>query len=353
MQCGDLEWFYCKEGEILNANEAMEKRLIIYKKIGRELKIAHNLAQKTWQYEDSSSINQNRSKGCSSNRLDEFIYYKCEGSAPSVEVALNNPWVKYIEDFGITSAKGVSRTIDTFIELGILPPALEGMNYVLKSRLSRKPRIIQENIEAIYLLRFVYDPYENITEVVNIIIDTIINNMSPSRKQKLSDYINAITNVSNLGNTVSFQDRFDVRPQVNSSVRNFATDVGVDIMADSKIRKFIVSAIITQMVAGIITNYPSFFKPFRPTQIIKRTTLVATLMYAYGTIEKMSEAAKRLENKNKVVYDVMNKSKITMAYYFVEEELGSLITLAASPSSVASDDAFISEVRHLINKYKN
>ena len=35
MQCGDLEWFYCKDGEILNANEAMEKRLIIYKKIGR------------------------------------------------------------------------------------------------------------------------------------------------------------------------------------------------------------------------------------------------------------------------------------------------------------------------------
>ena len=110
---------------------------------------------------------------------------------------------------------------------------------------------------------------------------------------------------------------------------------------------------ITQMVAGIITNYPSFFKPFRPTQIIKKTTLVATLMYGYGTIEKMSEAARRLENKNKMVYDVMNKSKITMAYYFIETELGPLIALAASPSSVASDDAFISEVRHLINKYKN
>lgn len=352
MQCGDLEWFYCKDGEILNANEAMEKRLIIYKKIGRELKSAHNLAQKTWQYEDSSSANQSRSKGCSPSGLDEFIYYKCEGSAPSVEVALNNPWVKYIEDFGITSTKGVNRTIDTFIELGILPPALEGMNYVLKSRLSRKPRIIQENIEAIYLLRFVYKPYENITEVVNIIIDTIINNISPSRKQKLSDYVKVATTISNMNNPINFRDNFDIEEQVNSSVRNFATDVGVDIMADSKIRKFIVSAIITQMVAGIITNYPSF-KPFRPTQIIKRTTLVATLMYSYGTIEKMSEAARRLENKNKMVYDVMNKSKITMAYYFVETELGPLITLAASPSSVASDDAFISEVRHLINKYKN
>lgn len=353
MQCGDLEWFYCKNGEILNANEAIEKRLIIYKKIGRELKRAHNLAQKAWQYKDSPITNQNHSKGCTPRGLDEFIYYKCEGSAPSVEVALNNPWVKYIEDFGITSAKGVNRTIDTFIELGILPPALEGMNYVLKSRLSRRPRIIQENIEAIYLLRFVYDPYENITEVVNIIIDTIINNISPSRKQKLSDYVKVATTISNMNNPINFRDNLDIEEQVNSSVRNFATDVGVDIMADSKIRKFIVSAIITQMVAGIITNYPSFFKPFRPTQIIKRTTLVATLMYTYGTIEKMSEAARRLENKNKVVYDVMNKSKITMAYYFVETELGPLITLAASPSSVASDDAFISEVRHLINKYKN
>lgn len=69
MQCGDLEWFYCKDGEILNANEAMEKRLIIYKKIGRELKSAHSLAQKTWQYEDSSSKNQNHSNGC-------WYYYK-------------------------------------------------------------------------------------------------------------------------------------------------------------------------------------------------------------------------------------------------------------------------------------
>ncbi|WP_311753884.1 hypothetical protein [Proteus columbae] len=42
MQCSDLQWFYCKDGEIMDANEAMEKRLALYRKIGRELKNAHN-----------------------------------------------------------------------------------------------------------------------------------------------------------------------------------------------------------------------------------------------------------------------------------------------------------------------
>lgn len=86
--------------------------------------------------------------------------------------------------------------------------------------------------------------------------------------------------------------------------------------------------------------------------MISRTVIVATLIYSYGTIEKMAEAAIRLKNKNRAVYDAMDKSQITMAYYFVEEELSPLITLAASPSNAASDDAFVAEIRHLINKYK-
>lgn len=42
MQCGDLEWFYCKNGEIMDANKAMEKRLAIYRRILKNLKSAHN-----------------------------------------------------------------------------------------------------------------------------------------------------------------------------------------------------------------------------------------------------------------------------------------------------------------------
>lgn len=337
MQCGDLEWFYCKNGEILNANEAMEKRLALYRKIGRELKNAHN-----------------RSKEClPPTGLDESIYYRCKGDIPSVETALNNPWVKRVEDFGITSTKGIKRIEDTAVYLGVFPPQMMGMNFILKSRLSRNPRIIQENIEAVYLLRFMTDPYENIAETLNIIIGSIISQISSTRKQKLSDYIQVATNISNSNNAIDFKNKLDIDDQVNSSVKNFAIGVGVDVMTESNIRKFIVTAITTQIVSTVVLKYPTFFKPVSAQTIINRAVIVATVIYSYGTIEKMSEAARRLENKNKVVYDVMNKSKITMAYYFVEEELGPLITLAASPSSVASDDAFISEVRHLINKYKN
>ena len=205
MQCSDLQWFYCKDGEIMDANEAMEKRLALYRKIGRELKNAHN-----------------RSKEClPPTGLDESIYYRCEGDTPSVETALNNPWVKRVEDFGITSTKGIKRIEDTAVYLGVFPPQMMGMNFILKSRLSRNPRIIQENIEAVYLLRFIIDPYENIAETLNIIIGSIISQISPTRKQKLSDHIQVITNISSSNNAINFKNKLDIDDQVNVSVKNF------------------------------------------------------------------------------------------------------------------------------------
>ena len=50
-------------------------------------------------------------------------------------------------------------------------------------------------------------------------------------------------------------------------------------------------------------------------------------------------------------YNAISKSKITMAYYFVEDELSPLITLAASPSNAISDDAFITKTLKLMKKH--
>lgn len=337
MQCTDLEWFYCNNGEIMDANKAMEKRFEIFRKIGQELKNAHN-----------------RSNEClPPSGLDESIYYRCEGDVPSVETALNNPWVKRTEDIGVTSAMGVKRAVETAAHLGVIPPPLQGMNFLLKSRISRNPRIMQENIEAIYLLRFVVNPCDSFAEVINIIIASITNNMAPSRKQKLSDYIRGIEYISNENKSINFNERFDVRTQVNVSVKNFAIETSTGVLTESTIRKFIVTGIITRIVAAIVSKHRSFFKPVSPRTVISRTVIVVTVIYSYGTIEKMSEAAIRLKNKNRGVYDAMDKSKITMAYYFVEEELGPLITLAASPSNAISDDAFIAQLRHLMTKYKS
>ncbi|MBP6082039.1 MAG: hypothetical protein KA732_12280 [Providencia sp.] len=321
----------------MDANKAMEKRFEIFRKIGQELKNAHN-----------------RSNEClPPSGLDESIYYRCEGDVPSVETALNNPWVKRTEDIGVTSAMGVKRAVETAAHLGVIPPPLQGMNFLLKSRISRNPRIMQENIEAIYLLRFVVNPYDSFAEVINIIIASITNNMAPSRKQKLSDYIRGIEYISNENKSINFNERFDVRTQVNVSVKNFAIETSTGVLTESTIRKFIVTGIITRIVAAIVSKHRSFFKPVSPRTVISRTVIVVTVIYSYGTIEKMSEAAIRLKNKNRGVYDAMDKSKITMAYYFVEEELGPLITLAASPSNAISDDAFIAQLRHLMTKYKS
>ncbi len=337
MQCSDLEWFYCHNGEVMDANEATEKRFAIFRKIERELKNAHN-----------------RSKEClPPTGLDESIYYRCEGDSPSVENALNNPWVKRVEDYGVTSAKGVKRIEDTAVYLGVFPPQIMGMSFLLKSRIARNPRVMQENIEAVYLLRFIHDPYTNFSEVINIIFGEIIKNMTPARKQKLSNYINTVQNLSNINKVSNVVDLPDIRGGIDKSFKNFVIESTPGLLAESTIRKFIVAAIITKIVESIVLKHRSFFKPVRPKTVISRAVIVATVIYSYGTIEKMSEATRRLKNKNRAVYDAMDKSQITMAYYFVEEELGPLITLAASPSNSASDDAFVAEISHLINKYKN
>ncbi|EOE5319851.1 hypothetical protein AB7Y04_08215 [Providencia rettgeri] len=321
----------------MDANEATEKRFAIFRKIERELKNAHN-----------------RSKEClPPTGLDESIYYRCEGDSPSVENALNNPWVKRVEDYGVTSAKGVKRIEDTAVYLGVFPPQIMGMSFLLKSRITRNPRVMQENIEAVYLLRFIHDPYTNFSEVINIIFGEIIKNMTPARKQKLSNYINTVQNLSNINKVSNVVDLPDIRGGIDKSFKNFVIESTPGLLAESTIRKFIVAAIITKIVESIVLKHRSFFKPVRPKTVISRAVIVATVIYSYGTIEKMSEATRRLKNKNRAVYDAMDKSQITMAYYFVEEELGPLITLAASPSNSASDDAFVAEISHLINKYKN
>ncbi|WP_272665474.1 hypothetical protein [Providencia sp. PROV174] len=321
----------------MDANEATEKRFAIFRKIERELKNAHN-----------------RSKEClPPTGLDESIYYRCEGDSPSVENALNNPWVKRVEDYGVTSAKGVKRIEDTAVYLGVFPPQIMGMSFLLKSRIARNPRVMQENIEAVYLLRFIHDPYTNFSEVINIIFGEIIKNMTPARKQKLSNYINTVQNLSNINKVSNVVDLPDIRGGIDKSFKNFVIESTPGLLAESTIRKFIVAAIITKIVESIVLKHRSFFKPVRPKTVISRAVIVATVIYSYGTIEKMSEATRRLKNKNRAVYDAMDKSQITMAYYFVEEELGPLITLAASPSNSASDDAFVAEISHLINKYKN
>ncbi|MGJ3353004.1 hypothetical protein [Providencia sp. Je.9.19] len=337
MQCTDLEWFYCNNGEIMDANKAMEKRFEIFRKIGQELKNAHN-----------------RSNEClPPSGLDESIYYRCEGDVPSVETALNNPWVKRTEDIGVTSAMGVKRAVETAAHLGVIPPPLQGMNFLLKSRISRNPRIMQENIEAIYLLRFVVNPYDSFAEVINIIIASITNNMAPSRKQKLSDYISGIKNLTDINQFSNVIDLPDIRADINKSFKNFTIKTSANVASESTIRKFIINGILTGIISTIALRYPELFTPISTSTVIKRSVVIATVLYSYGTIEKMSQAAIRLKSKNLAVYTAMNESKITMAYYFVEDELSPLITLAASPSNAVSDDAFIAELRHLMTKYKS
>ncbi len=117
---------------------------------------------------------------------------------------------------------------------------------------------MQENIEAIYLLRFINDPYENLSEVVNIIIDSIVNQMPPTRKQKLSDYIQMVKTQSNQNQIINFEDRFNVKRDIDVGVKNFAIGVGAEVMTESKIRNFIVTAIITRIVAAIVSKHRSF-----------------------------------------------------------------------------------------------
>lgn len=67
------------------------------------------------------------------------------------------------------------------------------------------------------------------------------------------------------------------------------------VAINSILRKYLVTAISSGIIAAVAYKFPALFS--QKELVIKRSVVVATLLYSYGTIEKMARAAQRLKEK--------------------------------------------------------
>ncbi|CDG99458.1 hypothetical protein L7750_17090 [Xenorhabdus bovienii] len=165
----DEGWIYCRGNQTIDADKALEKRIHVLKRIMRALK----------EHEE-------RRKACGGKHytgLDESIYYDSCGNIMSAdEVFEQNGWVKGTENLFVSSYDGINRLSDTVDEYHPINIATRS---VKERKLSVNPLILKENAEAVYLLTRAWEPHEFLSEAAEIILSSILDDISGQRKELL------------------------------------------------------------------------------------------------------------------------------------------------------------------------
>jgi len=331
--CNDfdpMDQFYCRDGEITDISEEVKARIYTNRRIIRFLR--------------KLLTERKTDTACKPyTGLGESIYYQCADSEPSVETAMSRIPDALIKDIAVTSYHGAERAVNTLADFPF--PVIDiPMSFLRNKRLSGGYQIMKENAEAIYLLRFLADPYENFKEAISIIVSAVLEDIPPSRRRKLD---------SLLGKGVTALDGQKLEEDVMFFTNNYIDEKSAHytpiIIGDSILRRYIVTAISAGVIAAVAYKFPALFS--QKELVIKRSVVVATLLYSYGTIEKMARAAQRLKEKNYAVYQALDRAQLSLIYYFLEDELANFVLLAAKPSGRSADEAFVQEVRSLIARY--
>lgn len=332
--CNDfdpMDQFYCRDGEIADISEEAKERIYFIRRIMRFLK---------------KLLSERKTEtSCKPyTGLGESIYYQCADSEPSVETAMSRIPDALIKDIAVTSYHGAERTINTLADFPF--PVIDiPMSFLRHKRLSGGYQILKENTEAIYLLRFLADPYENFKEAIEIIVSAVLEDIPASRRRKLDSFFQ--TDILEL-------KREGVKKQLELITNDFFDSKTAHytpiVIGNSVLRRYIVTAISAGVIAAVAYKFPALFS--KKELIIKRAVVIATLLYSYGTIEKMARAAQRLKERNYAVYQALDRAQLSLIYYFLEEELKTFVVLAAKPEGSSADDAFVQEVRSLIVRYR-
>ncbi|QXO72615.1 hypothetical protein [Morganella morganii] len=331
--CNDfdpMDQFYCRDGEIMDISEEVKARIYTNRRIIRFLR--------------KLLTERKTETACKPyTGLGESIYYQCADSEPSVETAMSRIPDALIKDIAVTSYHGAERAVNTLADFPF--PVIDiPMSFLRNKRLSGGYQIMKENAEAIYLLRFLADPYENFKEAIEIIVSAALEDMPVSRRKMLNNFFQ-----ENIIRSKKEEIEKDTLVFTNDYIDDKTAHYTPIVIGNSVLRKYLVTAISSGIIAAVTYKFPDLFS--QKELVIKRSVVVATLLYSYGTIEKMARAAQRLKERNYAVYQALDRAQLSLIYYFLEDELANFVLLAAKPSGRSADEAFVQEVRSLIARY--
>lgn len=331
--CNDfdpMDQFYCRDGEITDISEEVKARIYTNRRIIRFLR--------------KLLTERKTETACKPyTGLGESIYYQCADSEPSVETAMSRIPDALIKDIAVTSYHGAERAVNTLADFPF--PVIDiPMSFLRGKRLSGGYQIMKENAEAIYLLRFLADPYENFKEAIEIIVSAALEDMPVSRRKMLNNFFQ-----ENIIRSKKEEIEKDTLVFTNDYIDDKTAHYTPIVIGNSVLRKYLVTAISSGIIAAVTYKFPDLFS--QKELVIKRSVVIATLLYSYGTIEKMARAAQRLKERNYAVYQALDRAQLSLIYYFLEDELANFVLLAAKPSGRSADEAFVQEVRSLIARY--
>ncbi|MDE1479632.1 hypothetical protein KKI90_15765 [Xenorhabdus bovienii] len=330
----DEGWIYCRGNQTIDADKALEKRIYVLKRIMRALK----------EHEE-------RRKACGGKHytgLDESIYYDSCGNIMSAdEVFEQNGWVKGTESLFVSSYDGINRLGDTVDEYYPMNIAIRS---VRERRLSVNPLILKENAEAVYLLTRAWEPHEFLSEAAEIILSSILDDISGQRKELLVALLVGKGFIKEQKIVKEFNK--DIRGGIETAFIDQSIRFVPKMISNRVIRSVIVATIVHNMVNLIAINNPFFLRIRKRAGIIKGANIAVLLLTNYGVIEKLSKSARRLKINYPKVYQKLDEAKLTLAYHFFEDIFDeSLQLFEITSANNATDQAFVQAISKLLNNY--
>ncbi|MBC8953467.1 hypothetical protein [Xenorhabdus sp. PB62.4] len=327
----DEGWVYCRDNKPISVDQALEKRILVLKRIIRALRKNAELRE-----------------ACGGKRytgLDESIYYDQCGSLMSAdEIFEKNSWVRGTEDLFVNSYHGLNRLDDTYTEYA---PFNIIVRSVREKMLSVNPLIMKENAEAIYLLMEALNPNEFLSEAAEIILSSILDDISGQRKELLVAMLVGKGLIKKHRGFETFTGMVEERTEI--AFIDFGIKFVPELIKNSMIRSIIVATIVHNMV-NIISIKNSFFLR-KGKGIIKGANAVVFLLSNYGIVEKLSKSARRLKINYPWVYHKLDEVRLTLSYHFFEDIFDEILRLSEVTSSNSTDRAFVKSIENLLDNY--
>ncbi|WP_340607654.1 hypothetical protein [Xenorhabdus bharatensis] len=329
----DEGWMYCRNNKPISVEEALETKILVIKRITRALKKQADLR-----------------KACGGKQytgLDESIYYdRCGNLMSADEVFEKNVWVKGTEDLFVNTYHGINRTSDTISEYN---PSNIVVRSIMEKRISVNPLILKENAEAIYLLTRALDPYGFLTEAAEVILSSILDDISGQRKELLTILLLGKGLIKENKKTTELM-KF-TEGKINTAVIDVKIKLASNMVTNNIIRSAIVSAVVHSIVHFVATKNPLFIR--KRAGIIKRANIFVVFASNYGIIEKLSKSARWLKINHPKVYERLDKVRLTLSYHFFEDVFGDILRLSEHNKNSSSDQDFVRAIEKLLDKYAN
>ncbi|MGM0937976.1 MAG: hypothetical protein ACQEWL_16550 [Pseudomonadota bacterium] len=185
--------------------------------------------------------------------------------------------------------------------------------------------IFDRDAEAVHLLFYAKNPFEVIEIAASIISEYIYENLDQNQIDSLNRLLlkNEKSSINEMG-----------RERFNEYAYHKIINEAPSIIENSIVKKTIISVLVYLIARRAFLNF-NIFKRKENIKVNKPLSkgyidvfLIASS--CYGIIEKLDRASRRLQILSPALYNRLDKEKLSLTYFYFENEIGPILRIIGS-----------------------